>query len=167
MRIPIFVSCPTFLNDVQEASQKIILRELERLELEPRAIGRSDYPTELPLREVYLLAKHCSGGVILGFEQFQATAGLWKRATDEEKVIRTPIAFPTPWNQLEAGILFSLGLPLLVFKEEGISGGVFDHGVTDVFVHKMPSPSPKAKDKRALSAVFLKWQASVREHYYR
>ena len=31
-----------------------------------------------------------------------------------------------------------MGLPLLVFKEDGISGGVFDSGVTDVFIHKMP-----------------------------
>ncbi len=167
MRIPIFVSCPTVLSDAQEASRKMVWRELERLELEPRAIGRTDYPTELPLREVHLLAKHCSGGVMLGFEQFQATAGVWKRATDEQKAISKPIGFPTPWNHLEAGILFSLGLPLLVFREEGISGGVFDRGVTDVFVHKMPAPALKVKEKKVLSAVFLKWQALVRDYYYR
>jgi hypothetical protein len=32
----------------------------------------------------------------------------------------------TPWNQLEAGVLYALGLPLLVFREAGIEGGVFD-----------------------------------------
>jgi hypothetical protein len=47
----------------------LILGELDRLKLEPRAIGRSDYPTDLPLREVLVLARHCSAGVILGFEQ--------------------------------------------------------------------------------------------------
>src|SRR5437660_3411049 len=44
-------------------------RDRGRFNLEPRAPGRSDYPTELPLREVLLVARHCSGGVILGFEQ--------------------------------------------------------------------------------------------------
>jgi len=30
-------------------------------------------------------------------------------------------------------------LPLLIFRERGISGDVFDHGVTDVFVHDIPA----------------------------
>jgi len=167
MKVPVFVSCPTVLSESQEISRGIILSELERLELDPRSLGRSDYPTELPLREVYLLAKHCSGGVILGFEQFQATNGVWKRDTNEEKAITQPTRFPSVWNHLEAGILFSLGIPLLVFKENGISGGVFDHGVTDVFIHKMPLSSINEIESKALSSVFLKWQASVREHYYR
>lgn len=45
MKIPVFVSCPTSLSDVQEAARKAILRELDRANLEPRALGRSDYPT--------------------------------------------------------------------------------------------------------------------------
>lgn len=162
-----FVSCPTSLSDTQEASRKLILRELDRANLEPRALGRSDYPTELPLREVYLLAKHCSGGVILGFEQFLAQSGTWKRDTPETKPLSATAPFPTPWNHLEAGILYSLGLPLLVFAEEGVTGGVLDRGVTDVFIHRMPVPTMTASAKKGLSAVFQKWQASVRGHYYR
>lgn len=167
MKIPVFVSCPTSLNDEQEKSRKVILRQLSKVNLEPRALGRSDYPTELPLREVHLLAKHCSGGVILGFEQFRAENGKWKVGTKEEKVAKSATSFPSPWNQLEAGILYSLDLPLLVFKEEAISGGVFDNGVTDVFVHHMPTGKMTKEKKQALTAVFQKWQASVRAHYYR
>lgn len=89
----------------------------------PRALGRSDYPTEFPLREVAVIASHCSGGVILGFEQFRATAGVRKRGTRVEAGITKPVLFPTSWNHLEAGILFGLKLPLLVFKDEGIEGG--------------------------------------------
>jgi len=48
----------------------MILRELERANLEPRALGRDDYPTELPLREVLMLARHCSGGVIWDLNRF-------------------------------------------------------------------------------------------------
>jgi hypothetical protein len=129
----------------------VILRELDRANLEPRALGRSDYPTELPLREVLLLAKHCSGGVILGFEQFQSERGVSKRGTPDEKAMRSAIPFPTPWNHLEAGILFGLQLPLLVFAEDGITGGVFDRGVTDVFIHRMPLPTMSTSAKKALS----------------
>jgi hypothetical protein len=166
MKIPIFVSAPTALSDAQETSRRLILRELEHSDLEWRALGRSDYPTELPLREVLTIARHCAGGLILGFSQFRADTGVWKSDTPSEKVISAPINFPTPWNQLEAGILFALGFPLLVFKESNISGGVFDNGVTDVFIHQMPAAALNPQEKKALHAVFLKWQAAVRNYYY-
>lgn len=167
MRIPVFVSCPTVLRGTQAAARAVVLHELAKVGLEPRALGRSDYPTELPLREVVMLARHCSGGVILGFEQFRATAGVWKRGTAERTRLAAHKPWPTPWNHLEAGVLFSLDLPLLVFREPGITGGIFDEGVTDVFVHPMPTTSMRVNSRRALSGVFQKWQASVRAHYYR
>lgn len=166
MRIPVFVSCPTALNRIQENRRRIVLQELDALQLEPRALGRSDYPTDLPLKEVYVLATHCSGGVILGFEQAIGKSVIWKRGTKEQRTDRN-VAFPTAWNHLESGILYSLGLPLLVFREEGISGGIFDPGVTDVFVNRMPKPRMTKENQTALSEVFLKWQARVRDHYYR
>lgn len=129
----------------QNSSRKLILDEQNRHGLEPRALGRSDYPTELPLREVLLLARHCAGGIILGFEQFQADTGTWKRGTSTAQAVARPTPFPTSWNHLESGILFGLGLPLLVFKEDGITGGIFDNGVTDVFItlcRFLPSPEP-------------------------
>lgn len=167
MRIPVFVSCPTTLNAKQNAARSRILVQLERLGLEPRALGRSDYPTEYPLREVAVIAKHCSGGVILGFEQFRAPSGVWKRAAKGKTAAKQAVIFPTPWNHLEAGILFGLKLPLLVFREPGISGGVFDNGVTDAFVHTMPQGNLTPSKREAFEALFLKWQAKVREHYYR
>lgn len=171
MRIPIFVSAPTALSPAQVASRAVIMDFLAELNLEPRALGRSDYPSELPLREVLLIARHCAGGIILGYEQFQATAGTWKRGVrskgGERKLKpKEVVAFPTPWNQLEAGILFGLGLPLLIFREAGISGGVFDNGVTDVFIHQTPAPKIKAKDRASLKEVFLKWHAKASARYY-
>lgn len=168
MKIPVFVSSPTALSKRQEKTRQRITGKLAELNLEPRALGRSDYPTEYPLREVHVIAKHCSGGVILGFEQIQVTGGVVKRDTPQEKKIdpANPISIPTPWNQLEAGILFSLGLPLLIFREQGVSGGVFDNGVTDIFVHTLPEGKWKAADEASLVEVFLKWHAKVRSHYY-
>lgn len=169
MKIPVFVSCPTSLNPKQEGSRATLLRFLDDLNIEPRALGRSDYPAEFPLREVLVIAHHCAGGLILGFEQFQATAGIRKRGTRDERKIGAgeSVSFPTAWNHLEAGILFGLGLPILIFKEEGISGGVFDNGVTDVFVHRMPAGRTGNADRESLKEVFLKWHARVATRYYK
>jgi hypothetical protein len=168
MKIPVFVSSPTWLSPAQEAARTRVIRHLDRLKLEPRALGRSDYPTEFPLREVQVIAKHCSGGVILGFEQLRVTAGVDRPGTKKE----TPLApghtlsVPSAWNHLEAGIMFGLGLPLLIFKEPTIFGGVFDNGVTDVFVHNMPASNVTKGVDAGLTDVFLKWRSRVSEHYY-
>ncbi len=166
MKIPVFVSSPTSLSPGQEAARSVIIQQLEDNDLEPRALGRSDYPTELPLREVLLIARHCFGGVILGFEQFRAASGLVKPGTPAEKSFSVPMSFPTPWNHLESGILFGLRVPILVFREESISGGVFDHGVSDVFVHPIPEGEIAGAAKAALRQVFQRWAGKVREHYY-
>lgn len=106
-----------------------------------------------------------AGGVILGFEQMYIESGIIKRNTDNPKTINTPILIPTPWNNLEAGILFGLKLPLLIFKEDGIEGGVFDHGITDAFVHIMPPTNPDKDKLDELKQVFLKWFAYVSKKY--
>jgi hypothetical protein len=168
MKIPVFVSGPTKLNTRQEKSRERIMRELIRLQLEPRALGRTDYPSEFPLREVYVIAKHCSGGIILGFQQFIATAGVWKKGTQESTLVLRgkPVHFPTPWNHLEAGMLFSLQLPLLIFREEPVRGGVFDEGVSDVFIHSLPEGNMTKANLEGFREVLLKWSSKVREHYY-
>ena len=35
---------------------------------------------------------------------------------------------PTPWNQIEPAIAFSLKIPSLIIREQGIEGGIFDLG---------------------------------------
>jgi hypothetical protein len=166
--IPVFVSTPNALSAEQDKAHRFLLGELGQLGFEARTLGRTDYPTSFPLREVLTLAKHCSGGVVLGFSQFEATAGVAKKGTPYKRTIKKGMSecFPTAWNHLEAGILFALDVPLLVFREHGISGGVFDNGVTDLFVHPMPKIDVEYTDKKALRAVFHKWSAQVRAHYY-
>jgi len=163
MKIPIFLSCPTSLSEEQEAQRSLVCNMLDDFNLDPRSLGRSDYPSDLPLREVVVIARHCSGGVILGFNQFTSTSGILKPGTEKQKSVRTPTMFPTEWNNLEAGILYALRKPLLVFREPGVQGGVFDLGVAEVFVHTMPRPSG---DLTGLKEVFLKWRDRVGAAYY-
>lgn len=168
MRIPVFVSSPSpdNLSRAQEESATIIHKLVERYKLEWRALGRSDYPNDLPLKEVLRMVKHCSGGIILGFEQFRADKGVFKFGSPKAKIIDSPVLFPTPWNQLEAGILFSSNLPMIIFREPGVSGGVFDIGTSEVFIHQMPTSSTSARARDDLDSVFQNWVARVRRHYY-
>ena len=166
MLIPVFISAPSTenLNPEQKSVYDAIIAAIGDLGLEERRLGQSDYPDEAPLKEVIQIARRCSGGIVLGFAQMMVQAGISKPGVQDEAMNDVP--FPTPWNHLEAGILFSLRLPVLVFREKGISGGIFDEGVTDVFIHKMPSVADFEKKAGSVRQVLMKWQARVRSHYY-
>lgn len=168
MKIPVFVSSPTKLNQEQQKVRAAMFQTLDLFGIEPRALGQSDYPTRLPLREVLAIARRCSGALILGFEQNFASSIEIRRglAECEGGGKCDNVSYPTPWNNLESGILFALGLPHLVFKDPGISGGIFDNGVLDAFIHKMPTLDATGRLPQEIVDVFLKWQADVRQRYY-
>lgn len=168
MRIPVFVSAPSpdNLSTAQQESVDIIEGLVSRYKLEWRALGRSDYPNDLPLKEVLRLVKHCSGGIILGFEQFRADSGEYKPGSPNAKTATGRVSFPTPWNQLEAGILFSAGLPIIIFRESTVVGGVFDVGTSEVFIHPMPNATTTPDSLDDLDSVFQNWVARVRTQYY-
>lgn len=166
VRIPVFVSAPTSLSPAQEAARELIVAELEAQHMEPRAVGRTDYPADCPIREVLSIVKVCAGGVILGCSQYDGQGGVWKRGTPRQAPQRGPVVFPSPWNQLEAGMLYALGKPLLVFREPGISGGIFDVGVSELFINDMPVSPLAQPSADGLRQVFLKWSARIRTAYY-
>jgi hypothetical protein len=162
MRVPVFVSVPATLTPPQQQMKDLFDQLLEANGLEPRTVGRTDYPVSFPLKAVLAIARRCSGGLVLGFEQLRVTKGVRKPETVEETAL-SELPLATPWNQLEAGILFGLRLPMLVFRERGIDGGIFDPGASGTYVHPMPSPT---SDLESLQALILQWRSAVQTHYY-
>jgi len=63
---------------------------------------------------------------------------------------------PTEWNNLEAGIAFALKLPMLIICENGIGGGVFDRGVTDLYIHhdNLPTENIKGSATKLITKYF-------------
>lgn len=164
--IPVFVSCPSKLNSEQEKINDWFDKTLKSLHLERRAIGRTDPAVKNPLTEVLALASHCAGGMILGFKQTKVIDSIVKEGTNEEDHKTEPYYLPTPWNNLEAGILFSLKLPILLVKEKGVCGGVFDAGSTEYFVIDLPEGSFDAAKMQSVQDSILNWSAQVRARYY-
>ena len=166
MRFPIFVSTPNCLSPKQREVYDYILGELARHSMEPYTLGQSHHPTQSPLHEVVVMARHVCGGVILGFEQFCATDGVSKPGTDRESKLGSPAFFPTPWNQLEAGILYTVGVPLLIFRERSITGGIFDQGVCRWFTHTLPRAEELEQHRPTISSVIADWRGKVSERFY-
>ena len=116
------------------------------------------------------MVRHCSGGLILGFQQYKFPTKTFlphEAISDSEKHRNETVFEATPWNNLEAGIIFSLDIPMLVFREKGITGGVFDiGGQPDLFIQDMPSEADFAIHEDRLQTLFQNWASDVKSHYY-
>ena len=128
----VFVSRPTWVDTKFQKGLDGFLRVLTGLELQPRTIGTTDYPSKAPLDEVIKLMELCSGAIILGYPQIIATAGYIK-----DKPISTDVVLPTEWNHIEAGLAYARGIPLLVIHHHGVTRGIFDRGAIANFIYEV------------------------------
>lgn len=173
MRLQVFVSSPTKLSPEQDDVRSGILDILDGEGLSPRTLGVTDTSGGgLPLAHVCLIASHCAGGVILGFEQMHVTAGTLKRRArndryvDVSERIERPLRFPTSWNHIETGILFALGKPLLIMCEAGIKDGVFDEGVAGRYIYTLPANEKEMKEQeQELRQVIKEWSREAARTY--
>lgn len=164
-KLPVFVSRPTRRTAEQQSCYEFLLDRLEEIDIEGKTIEASDYPFEHPLKEVRALAERCAGGVVLGFAHVRL-APVREKPAPRRGSEAPPLWSPTPWNNLEAGILYGLRLPLLIFKDEGVEGGIFDRQATGEHVHLMPDDDARTNRLEQLRAVFLHWRSRVEDRYF-
>ncbi len=162
--IPVFVSAPSVLNTDQKAVYDFVMQSLVEEKLQSRSLGRSDYPRTDPLTEVCFLARACYGGVIMGFSQVEFDKGVSRRSTPNERAIENG-KLPTPWNQIEAGILTALRRPTVVFVEHGIDGGVFDNGAFGGYLLRFSPSGMKDPDWDGMRDQIRYLASDVRQAY--
>lgn len=133
--LSIFLSRPTAVTVQQEAFCVELQRLLEERGVRGRTLGITDYPVRAPLGEVLDLMLRCDGVLVLGLVQANVETGVAKPGAVGEKRI-DGAQFATPWNQIEAGMAFALGLPVFLVREARVTGGVFDVGSSDRFLHQ-------------------------------
>ncbi|HVJ34865.1 MAG TPA: hypothetical protein VND94_17255 [Terriglobia bacterium] len=131
----VFVSKPNALTSQQLTWYSLLRQKLGERGLNPRTLGETDFQNSPPMTAVIELMRLCDGALILGLSQTFIKEGLHKPGTDNEVPMRES-CLPSPWNHIEAAVAFALGRPTLIIRERGISGGVFDMGITDRFIHQ-------------------------------
>jgi len=155
MKIPVFVSRPNELTPDQDAVMDEFFALLDGFALEPRTLQKQTGPEAFLLDEIRTMISQCAGGLIIGFVQ--------EAATNIDRYNRDPLphkSYPTPWNHIEAGLLFASHVPLLVWREPSITGGVFDNGVTGEDVHIIGKDF--SRHDETTRSIFSNWQAEIR-----
>ena len=113
----VFVSVATGLSAKQEEFVSAIEARLRAIGLAPCTIGRNTFSSDAPLRAVTDLMDRCAGAVVIALERYRFLEGLERPGTATEKAL-SGTSLPTAWNQIEAAMAYSRGLPLLVIVDE-------------------------------------------------
>ena len=124
--------------------------------LQPYRLGAGNYTLDAPLKGVIDLMKICRGAIILGYPQYEVATTIKKGGELEQQAM---LAFPTPWNQIEATLAYAKDLPVLIVAHEGVAGGVFDTGVTGQYVLKKNLRKDKWYNDEEFRGVFMTWRS--------
>ncbi len=159
MPIDVFVSRPTVIAKYFEQRYMALEKYLSRKGYRTRRLGAGQYTMDAPLKGVMALMRKCRGAIVLGYPQYEATATVSKAEKTQQKVYA---AFPTPWNQIEATLAFKQRIPVLVVAHEGVSGGIFNRGVTGEYVHTADLSVKDWHKKRDFQGIFDEWRKRIK-----
>jgi hypothetical protein len=131
------------------------LRKIEAKTLDEYA------PTDQqPLKDISNRMGRCYGAIVLAFERAHVEAGVWRGGVQDGAPMQD-VRFPTVWNQIEAAMAYSRGLPLLVIaqdglRREGLLESNYDWRVQWVNIDE------SVTENRSVVRVFDAWCESVR-----
>lgn len=158
MPISVFVSVGKTSSREQELFVSGIETNLEKNGLRPRTVGRSESSSRQPLRAIHRLMDRCAGALVVALPRVMIEKAIERRG--EETTMLSGTALATPWNQIEAAIAYSKGIPLLVIKEgrvreEGLLERCHDWAVLTAPV------DPMFLDSAEFAGPFERWRRDV------
>jgi hypothetical protein len=119
MTIDVFLSVGRAGTPDQERFLVSLESALRGSGVAPRTVGRNDFSSKAPLKRVGEVLGECHGTVVLAYERSRSAETIERPGSPTESVSRN-VRLPTVWNQIEAAMSYSVGLPLLVIVEEGL-----------------------------------------------
>lgn len=153
----IFLSRPNWVHPNYKDGLDNFLNLLKSNDLNPRTIGATDFPNKSPMDEVIDLLYQCEGVLILGYRQIQVNVGKVKDIN-----IDNPLSLSTEWNHIEAALAYSLGLPLLVIHDLGITRGIFDRGVLNSFLYQKDFSDKAWAVSSDITGALSKWKMQLK-----
>src|SRR5262249_26166496 len=117
----VFVSMGSPYTDQYSAFRnelEALLRDL--CHVDPRIIGKNEYPTGSPIQHINNVMRTCDGVMIIAYERKMVQAGVEKRGGHAERQIVNE-TFTTPWNHIESAIAYSLALPIYIIAQRGLT----------------------------------------------
>lgn len=160
MSIQIFLSRPNQLAEKYELSCESFVKHLAARGLKALTLGRTSYTLENPLDAVFDLMAKCDGAIILGYPQITISSTIIKSRDYKHNALYN---IPTPWNQIEGVIAYSMKIPLLIISHIDVEGGIFDSGVIGRMVFKEDLSTEWYNSPKSIQLLEL-WEREVSKY---
>lgn len=132
MRIPIFLSVSSPVNDKQEKFLELMKSTLVGHGFDPRTLGETDYDWKAPLAGCRRLMLECNGLITVAFRRNKIESAIVSRPKDKPMNGQWTTS---PFCHIEASMAYQFGLPILIFREKDvIKEGVLEPGVVGQYM---------------------------------
>lgn len=159
MSLDIFLSVGRAATPQQEKFVEATQSLLRANGFNPRTVGRTDFESEKPLKTILDVMQECRGTVVIAFERIHFERGT-ELAGGENATALENVSLPTVWNQIEAGMAYALGHPLLAIAESRLRNeGLLEKGY-DWFVEWVELDIPSLEERNFTEA-FKAWKKRV------
>lgn len=166
-RVPVFLSHPSRLNTVQQEFVDTIIRKIRKALLFPRTLPISEQYPETPLTNIRRMILSSYGMVSLNLRQ--------RRVSLIENNLNEPLTGTvwegSPFAQIEPGMAYQYGLPLLLIRETGVEQtGIWSFGIGPFLILEwdstVPNPIETFFSRNDWKSIFENWTSQVRSGYY-
>ncbi|MCQ4141909.1 hypothetical protein [Chryseobacterium sp. EO14] len=155
--VNVFISHPTPYNKDQQSFLSLIEDEIKQYGLNPINLGKNNWSFKSPLQPIKMLMDTCFAAIIIGLERHHCYIGYEKEFTKNSKETVHKYT-SSPWLQIEAGMAYQAGLPLLILKESKIySEGIFDPQISDSFIFEFDLKKVKKELSPEIKELILSW----------
>jgi hypothetical protein len=168
MSASIFLSYPKPSFRRQQQFVERVQEYLRQRGFAPRTLGVTDYDIDAPLTAIRRLMLESSGLLTIAFRRTFVEKSVERHCTDIEGLRENEIKaqwLTTPWAHIEPAMAFQLGLPILIFREEGVlADGVLERGVVGLYVPEfnLDKPMDEYFDSVEWKGIMRKWEGYVR-----
>jgi hypothetical protein len=168
MKISVFLSYPKPCFKRQEEFIGRIRSYLDSRGFGARTLGVTDYDMDAPLTAIRRLMLESNGLITVAFRRTYVEKGTARLRTDVETLSESSIDgtwLTTPWAHIEPAMAYQLGLPVLIFREQGVlADGILERGVVGLY---MPEFDLQQSDDAYFGSaewngVIGKWEGYVR-----
>ena len=155
--INVFISHPTPFNKNQENFLNLIELELKNHGLNPINLGKNNWNFKSPLKPIKEIMDTCEAAIVIVLERHHSFIGYDKENSKESKEIIHKYS-SSPWIQIESGMAYQAGLPILILKEDKVYGeGILDPQISDSFVFEFELKKLQKQLSQELKEIILSW----------
>lgn len=160
--LKIFVSVGRTRNELQDTFITAIEERLKSEGMAPCTVGRNFFKNKKPLVAVSDLMKECHGAMVIALERLHFPQGTERRGHPDSELL-SDVKFPTVWNQTEAAMAYTHGLPMFLIAENGLRSEGFLENNYDWPVHWVDI-SPLELTTPQFNGALSDWKNDVVKH---